>query len=199
MRYLTIILVVVCLPILTNAQSFYKYLGNGTTVPDSLSPSLQIRFNDLGFADVTNQRLSKSEQRLISMGAPQSQINKLMNFPHQDYGKWVESSYRSALSQFTACGGTVSVLASHFDPSTIYVSFEPTVFTDPNLPLPDGEVLAGEYIPAGHMIRAVGFYKSETDGELAYLPSVLTWEWGNAIAEYAHVTPEPRGANWPCQ
>jgi hypothetical protein len=199
MKYCFVLLVIVCLPALTSAQSLYKYLGNGMTVPDSLSPNLGIPFNDRGFQYVSNKRLDKSEQHLISLDAPQSQIKKLMNFPQQDYGEWVESSYRSALSQFSECGGPIAAAAATFNPASVFVSFEPAPFTDPSLPLPSGELLAGEFIPEALEIRAVAFYKSETDGELAYLPSVMTWEWGNAIANHIGIPGEPRGANWPCQ
>lgn len=49
------------------------------------------------------------------------------------------------------------------------------------------------------MIRAVAFYKSESTGGLVYLPSTMTWEGGNPIATHINITPEPSGANWPCQ
>ncbi|HUK89855.1 MAG TPA: hypothetical protein VLZ81_05600 [Blastocatellia bacterium] len=198
MKRLLPLLVVVCLPAAASAQKYYKYLGNGESVSDKYSPDMNIRFNDRGFENVTTARLNASQEHLIGLGAPESQIKKLMKFPDQDYGKWVESAYQSALSQFTACGGDIAAMASRFDPASVYVWFEAAPFTDPNLPLPNGEVLAGEYIPGQQMIRAVAFYRSESDGELAYLPNLLKWEWGNAIADFVHVTAEPRGPNWPC-
>jgi hypothetical protein len=199
MKYFFGLLVIVCLPILTSAQSLYTYLGNGMTVPDSVSPELQIQFNSRGFEYVTAKRLSKSEQHLIALGAPHSQIKKLMNFPNQNYGEWVESSYRAALSQFTKCGGPIADAASAFSPNTVFVSFEPVPFADPTLPLANGELLAGEYVSATHEIRAVAFYKSQADGDLAYLPVIMAWEWGNAIADHIGIVAEPRGTNWPCQ
>jgi hypothetical protein len=188
-KYIFVLLMIVCLPALASAQSYYRYPGNGLTVTNSVSPELQIQYNDRGLQYVSNKRLNKSEQHLIALGAPQSQIKKLMNFPQRDYGQWVERSYRSALSQFTECGGSVAAAASTFNPASVFVMFEPAPFTDTNLP--DQRLLAGAFLPAMHQIRALAFYKSEMNGELAYLPSVMTSEWGNAIANHIGIPGSP--------
>ncbi|HEY6331391.1 MAG TPA: hypothetical protein VI756_18845, partial [Blastocatellia bacterium] len=123
-------LVLLLVPVITNAQSPYEYLGPGRSVPDRTSPTLGIKFNDRGFEYVSQKRLNESQTLLVSLGARKSQIKELAGFPHQNYGDWVEQSYHTALSQFTACGGAISARAQTFDPAQVYVSFEPTIFTD---------------------------------------------------------------------
>jgi hypothetical protein len=196
-RFVALIFVLLFCASGAKAQAVYEYLGAGKAVPDSTSPTLGIRFNSDGLEYVSAKKLAKSEKMLESLNAPAGQITKLLAYPNRNYGEIIERSYRAALASFTACGGSMATSALSFDPSTYYIQIEPTIFTDEvNFP---GSWLAGETLPGENLVKVVGFYKSQSDGELAYLPAVMTWEAGNMIAAHVGIPGEPRGANWPCR
>jgi hypothetical protein len=196
MRLALILFALLCAPVIASGQDFYNYLGPGRDVPDKASPVLGIPYNDLGLESVSQKRLDKSTARLASLGAPAGDTRKLLAYPTQDYGVWIEKSYHTALGQFVACGGSIAAKALQFNPASYRVAVQPSAFTDEiNFP---NEVLAGETIPAARTIKALDFYVSESDGSLSYLPTVLTWEYGNAIAASVGIAGEPRPAGWPC-
>jgi hypothetical protein len=193
MRYVAPLLLLLALPVLSEAQ--VQYLGAGDYSETYVTPRYHIPWQG-DFRGVRQRRLNKSLTRLDNLAAPENAKSDLTSYPSANVSEWIDAGYQAALQKFTDCGGSLANKALAVDPSCYFVQVRPTIW---QTEASNTGWAAGETIPSQRLIAVVCYYFSETRRQQQWLPDLIAWEEMNHLAVQTGVRGEPGSSrHWPC-
>src|SRR5262249_4383631 len=177
------------------ARGQWRYLGAGDYSQTYSTPRYGIPWQG-DFSGVTRNRLKRSQQRLVSLGAPRQALEDLGGYPTADIGQWIDDGWEVALRIFAGCGGPIADRARSVNPAGYFVQIQPTIW---QTPASSTGWAVGETVPSTRVIKATCFYFSEGLRQQQWLPAIIAWEQQNHIAIEIGVAGEPGSSpNWPC-
>ncbi len=172
------------------AQAQKAFLGGNWPEGTKYTPTYGIPYESNGYEHPPRHKVGAA----INRGASLEVQNLILAYPEVPISVMIEDGYTQALASFTACGGTLPARARAFNPASIHVTIEPTIWWEPTWQT----WFSGGYYPDQRHIRVVNIYYGTT-GMLGYSRSLLVWEFKNAIATDVGISTEPNGSPaWPC-